>query len=246
MVRGKRLSSTTNKRCSSAASGRAAAASGAERRVLVWDLSIRLFHWLAVVLVVAAYVTWRLNWMDWHGWVGDALLALLIFRFLWGIFGSETARFSRFVAPPRTAVRHLAHILRRDRDLQAGHNPAGGWMVMLLLALLLGQTLTGLYVNNDVANQGPLTELSPARIANMMTALHDVLLWDALLTAVALHVLAILVYGLAKRHDLVLPMISGRKMLPDSVPTPRVTRPTRALVIIACAAAAAAVIANYL
>ena len=119
-------------------------------------------------------------------------------------------------------------------------------MVMFLLALLLGQTLTGLYVNNDVANQGPLTELSPARIANMITALHDVLLWDALLAGVALHLLAILVYGVVKRHDLVLPMITGRKLLPDSVPAPRVTRPTHALVFIACAAAAAAVIAHYL
>jgi cytochrome b len=246
MVQRKQLSNTTDKRCSSAASSRAAAASGAERRVLVWDLPIRLFHWLAVVLVVAAYLTWRLNWMNWHAWVGDALLALLLFRLLWGLFGSETARFSSFVAPPPTAVRHLAHILRRDRDLQAGHNPAGGWMVMLLLALLLGQTLTGLYVNNDVANEGPLTELSPARIANMMTALHDVLLWDALLAAVALHVLAILVYGFVKRHDLVLPMITGRKMLPDSVSAPRVTHPGRALIFIACAAAAAAAIANYL
>jgi cytochrome b len=245
MVSGK-LFDTTGKGLSSAASNRVAAASTAERPVLVWDLPIRLFHWLTVVLVAAAYLTWRLNWMDWHAWVGDALLALLLFRLLWGLFGSETARFSRFVARPPTAVRHLAHILRRDRDLQAGHNPAGGWMVMFLLALLLGQTLTGLYVNNDVANQGPLTELAPARIANMMTALHDVLLWDALLAAVALHVLAILVYGLAKRHDLLLPMITGRKMLPDSVPVPIVTRPTRALGFIACAAAAAAAIAYYL
>ena len=63
-----------------------------------------------------------------------------------------------------------------------------------MVMLLLGQTLTGLYVNNDVANEGPLTELSPAPIANMMAALHNVLLWDALLAAVALHVLAILVW----------------------------------------------------
>ena len=246
MERGKLLASTIDKRCSATASTLAAAANGAERPVLVWDLLIRLFHWLAVVLVAAAYLTWQLNWMDWHAWVGDALLALLLFRLLWGFFGSETARFSSFVAPPRTAVQHLAHILRRDRDLQAGHNPAGGWMVMLLLALLLGQTLTGLYVNNDVANEGPLTELSPAPIANLMTALHNVLLWDALLAAVALHVLVILVYGLAKRHDLLLPMITGRKMLPESVPAPCVTRPTRALGFIACAAAAAAAIAFYL
>src|SRR5271165_3421352 len=70
--------------------------SDAARVVLVWDVPIRLFHWLIAALVAAAYVTWRLSWMVWHGRIGDALLALLLFRLLWGFFGSETARFSRF------------------------------------------------------------------------------------------------------------------------------------------------------
>ena len=83
-------------------------------------------------------------------------------------------------------------------------------MVVLLLALLLGGTLTGLYVDNDVAVEGPLTELLPAPIADLVTTLHTVL-WQALLAAVALHLLAILVYAVAKRQNLVLPMITGRK-----------------------------------
>src|SRR5580704_7354860 len=157
------------------------------RKVLVWDAPTRLFHWLTVVLVVAAYVTWRLNWMDWHAQVGDALLALLLFRLLLGLFGSDTTRFSRFLASPRAALRYLAHMFRREPDRQAGHNPAGGWMVLLLLALLLGETLTGLYVVNEVANEGPLTELVPAPIANTITALHWIF-WYALLACVSVHV----------------------------------------------------------
>ena len=140
------------------------------RVVRVWDAPVRLFHWLVVVLVAAAYATWRLNWMVWHGWVGDALLALLLFRLLWGFFGSETARFSRFLASPRTAVRHLRYALLREPDRQVGHNPAGGWMVLLLLALLLAETLTGLYVANDIADVGPLTEFVPAPVANAIAA----------------------------------------------------------------------------
>ena len=76
--------------------------------------------------------------------------------------GSETARFARFLASPRVAARHLARLFRREPDEQVGHNPAGGWMVLLLLALLLGETLTGIVVNNDVADEGPLTEMMPA------------------------------------------------------------------------------------
>ena len=103
--------------------------SNAERFVRVWDLSIRLFHWLAVVLVAGAYATWWLNWMVWHGRIGDALLALLLFRLLWGFFGSETARFSCFLTSPRMVLQHLKYAFIREPDRQVGHNPGrvAGW-----------------------------------------------------------------------------------------------------------------------
>jgi cytochrome b len=219
--------------------------SRSNRKVLVWDAPTRLFHWLAVALVVAAYTTWRLNWMDWHAWAGDALLTLLLFRLLWGFFGSETARFSRFLVSPGTAARYLAHAFGREPDRYAGHNPAGGWMVVLLLALLFGETLTGLYVANDVADEGPFTQITPPQIANAITALHSIF-WDALLAAVALHILAIVVYALAKRHNLLFPIITGRKMLPVSVPPPRMAGPTRAVFLLACSGLAAAALTNFL
>jgi cytochrome b len=219
--------------------------SGSEHKVLVWDVPTRLFHWVVATLVVAAYVTWRLNWMDWHAMAGYALLTSVLFRILWGFFGSETTRFSRFLASPRTAARHLAHALRREPDRQAGHNPAGGWMVLLLLLLLFGETLSGVYVANDVADEGPFTELTPARIANAITALHWIF-WDALLTAVALHLLAIFLYMLVKGQNLLLPMVTGWKTLPAGVPQPRMESPARAAVLLSCSALAVAVLANVL
>ena len=219
--------------------------SGSDLKILVWDGPTRLFHWLTATLVVAAYVTWRLNWMDWHARAGYALLTLVIFRILWGIFGSETTRFSTFIASPRAAARHLAHALRREPDRQAGHNPAGGWMVLFLLLLLFVETLTGVYVNNDVADEGPLTELIPAPIANTITALHWIF-WDALLAAVALHLLAIFLYMVVKGHNLLLPMVTGWKTLPAGVPQPRVARPVRAAALLGCSALAVAVLANFL
>ena len=219
--------------------------SSSDRKVFVWDAPTRLFHWLTVALVMAAYFTWRLNWMDWHAQVGDALLALLLFRLLLGFFGSDTTRFSFFLASPTTALRYLAHMFYREPDRQAGHNPAGGWMVLVLLALLLGETLTGLYVANDVADVGPFTELVAAPIANAITVLHLVF-WDALLLAMGLHVLAILVYAAAKGHNLVLPMITGWKTLPDNMPQPRMVAVSRTLLLFGCSVAAAAAIANFL
>lgn len=213
--------------------------------MVVWDLPTRLFHWLTVALVAAAYITWRFNWMDWHLLVGDALLALLLFRVAWGFIGSETARFSRFLASPRAAIHHLAHLLHREQDGQIGHNPAGGWMVLLMLALLLGQTLTGILDNNDVADAGPLTGIMPAMVANLIDELHT-LFWDALLAAVALHLLAIAVYAVAKGHNLLQPMLTGRKRLPGRGAPPRLASPALALLVLCCSAAVAALLATYL
>ena len=118
-------------------------------------------------------------------------------------------------------------------------------MVLLLVLLLLGETLSGLYVANDVADEGPLTELTPASIANAITAFHWIL-WDALLAAVALHLLAILLYAAAKGHDLLRPMIAGWKVLPADVPQPRMASPVRAAILFASSALLTAALARFL
>lgn len=216
----------------------------ARRPVLVWDAPVRLFHWLVVVLVAAAYATLKLNWIVWHVRVGEALLALVIARLLWGFLGSETARFRRFVVSPAAALHHLRHLLRREPDLQTGHNPAGGLMVLLLLTLLLIETLSGLYLNNDIADQGPLTDVVPAWLANTIGALHG-LVWDVLLAAVALHVLVIALYAVAKGHNLLRPMLTGYKHLPPSIEAPRQASARRALLTLGIGIAVVIPLAAY-
>ncbi|MGH6984270.1 MAG: cytochrome b/b6 domain-containing protein [Stellaceae bacterium] len=215
------------------------------RRVVIWDTPTRLFHWLTAILVAAAYATWRFDQMDWHVWIGYALLALVVFRLLWGFFGSETARFAAFLASPRAAFAHLAHIFRREPDYQRGHNPAGGWMVLMLLALLLGEALSGLYINNDVADDGPLTQIVPARISNLIDALHTYLWW-ILLTAVTLHILAVVTYRMAKGQNLVLPMVTGRKTLPPEMRAPALAGPLRALLVGGGSLLAVTILINFL
>ena len=215
------------------------------RPVLVWDAPVRLFHWLVVVLVTAAYATLKLNWIDWHVRVGETLLALVMARLLWGCFGSETARFRSFVASPTAALRHLRHLFRREPDVQVGHNAAGGWMVLLLLALLLVETLSGLYVNNEIADEGPLSAVVPVWLANAISALHA-LAWDVLLAAVALHVLVIALYAAAKGHNLLLPMLTGYKPLPSSIEAPRQTPVLLALLALGIGASAVMLLAAYL
>lgn len=215
------------------------------RVAVVWDLPTRLFHWLTVLLVAAAYVTWRLNWMDWHAYAGDAVLALLLFRLAWGFAGSDTARFSHFLAGPRAALHHLGHVFQREPDTQIGHNPAGGWMVLLMLVLLLAQSVTGIIDNNDVADAGPLTDIMPAWLSDLIDDLHG-WLWNALVALIALHGTAIAVYALAKGHNLLRPMLTGRKALaPQSAP-PRLASPVLAVFLLCGSAAVAALLATCL
>ena len=118
-------------------------------------------------------------------------------------------------------------------------------MVVLLLALLLGETLSGLYVNNDVSDAGPLTEFVPASVANAITVLHAIL-WDVLLAAVVLHVLAIVLYAVAKGHNLLRPMLTGRKPLPANIGAPQSASAIRALLLLLVSAVAAMLLATYL
>ena len=207
------------------------------RSVRVWDLPVRLGHWLTAALVFALWVTERWNWMGWHVLAGAILLGLVLFRLFWGLAGSETARFVRFLVSPRAALRHLRHIFVREPDHEAGHNPAGGWMVLTLLGLLLAECVTGVLVNNDVADQGPFTDIMPAWLANLLTDLHTIL-FQVIVAAVALHVAVIGVYALAKGQNLVRPMITGRKHLPAEVP-PRLVGWRRAIPLAVLAAALA-------
>jgi len=217
-----------------------------KKSVAVWDGPTRVFHWLIVALIPAAYATARPNWMEWHARVGYALLVALLFRLLWGVLGGQTARFANFLASPGAALRHLKHLFRPESDRQVGHNPAGGWMVIALIGLMLGQSLTGLYVANDIADDGPLTERVPAAVATFIEDAHDILLWRALEAAIVLHLAAILAYAAFNGQNLVLPMLTGRKLLAARTPAPSMASGRRALLLLACAAAAAAALVHFL
>ena len=115
--------------------------------VRVWDAPTRLFHWAIVVLLGVSWLAESRGWMQVHFLSGYSIIALLLFRLAWGFVGSETSRFSRFLKSPVAALRHLAHLHRREPDTEIGHNAAGGWMVLLLLGLLTVQAGTGLFAN---------------------------------------------------------------------------------------------------
>jgi cytochrome b len=207
------------------------------KRIRVWDLPTRLFHWAIVVLIFAAWATQEWDHMQWHMWTGYTILTLLLFRIIWGIIGSDTARFNRFLRSPIAAFRHLAHIHRREPDTEIGHNAAGGWVVLLMLALIGIQAGTGLFANDDIDTEGPLMERVSKGTSDWLTHIHY-LNFKAIEAVIVLHILAILVYAILKRQNLVRPMITGRKTLPATVRPPRLVNPLWALPVLALAAGA--------
>jgi cytochrome b len=206
------------------------------RRVKVWDGWVRLFHWAIVLLVIGQYVTVQLDQMAWHFRCGYLVLALLVFRLGWGLVGSDTARFARFLQSPLAALAHLKHLRRREPDTEVGHNAAGGWMVLLLLALLLVQVGTGLFASEEpgesYAAHGPFALQVADALSARLTGLHE-LGFNLLLGAVVLHVAAVLAYAVLKRQDLVRPMVTGFKRLPAGIPAPRMGHPLLAVALLA-------------
>ncbi|MDX2155939.1 MAG: cytochrome b/b6 domain-containing protein [Hyphomicrobiaceae bacterium] len=184
------------------------------RQVMAWDLPTRLFHWTLVVLIPMAWVSRRYGdaGLVWHTWNGYAILVLVVWRLLWGFAGSSTSRFAAFAYWPWTAARYaLDFALRRPRPF-LGHNPLGGLVVFVLLGLIGLQGALGLfsYDDHDSLAGGPLSARVADEVWGAATQWH-ILLFDVMLAAIALHVLANILYLVWKGENLPRAMITGRK-----------------------------------
>ncbi|HYD12271.1 MAG TPA: cytochrome b/b6 domain-containing protein [Allosphingosinicella sp.] len=174
--------------------------------VRIWDLPVRLFHWSLVLLVPALWWTAETERMELHILLGEVMLGLLLFRLLWGLLGSSTARFASFVRGPRAVLRYF-----REKKRALGHSPLGGWSVIAMLLALSVQTGLGLFASDeDGIYAGPLSRHMPdLDSAHELAERHETLFW-VIVALIALHVLAILYYRLISREDLITPMVTGR------------------------------------
>lgn len=181
-------------------------------KIFVWDLPLRLFHWLLAVLVVVSWVSVEIggNAMQIHMLSGYTILALVLFRILWGFAGSHHARFSSFVRAPAAAIAYLSAMRRNAADRHLGHNPAGGWSVIAMLTVLLVQAATGLFSNDDIATQGPLANLVSKAVSDRITGIHHLNV-KLLYVLIGLHLAAVAFYFFYKRENLVRPMLTGFK-----------------------------------
>ena len=184
-------------------------ASRAER-VLVWDLPVRIFHWLLVASFAGAWLTaesehWRLV----HVALGYTVAALVAFRIAWGFAGSRYARFSQFVKGPRAVAAYARSMLSGRPAHFIGHNPAGAVAIVLLIALGVLVPLTGYATYNEIGGK-------------WLEEVHEALATTMLVVAIV-HVAGVIAGSLLHRENLVRAMFTGRKAgAPgDAIASPR-------------------------
>ena len=181
--------------------------------IRVWDLPIRLFHWLLVLCVVLSFITVKIggNAMEFHALIGYCVLTLIIFRVCWGLVGSHHARFIHFVPSPKGLVNYILGKTKAG----LGHNPLGALSVLALLFSLGLQATTGLFANDDIAFEGPFAKYVSNDMVQFLTSIHY-FNEKVLIILIALHLCAILYYQKFKGENLIKPMLLGDKEIDPS------------------------------
>jgi cytochrome b len=218
------------------------------KKVTVWDLPLRVFHWLLVVAVSTSFITAlvpRFQDTALHMQSGYVLLFLILFRLGWGLVGSTYARFGQFMRSPRSVLAYirddLLHLTAAELPVQnPGHNPLGGWMIALMLLVLLLQITTGLFANDDIMYEGPLAYKLSADASSFMTAWHKKI-YFLVMFLILLHLLAIAFHWIFRKENLVSAMIGGKRSLPADI-SPEILEASRtnwwhavSVVLTACA-----------
>ena len=189
-------------------------------KVRVWDLPTRVFHWALALCIVALVITGNVggNAMVWHFRIGLTVLALLLFRLVWGLVGGRWSRFAAFIFSPRNIINYLRGNGKPEHSV--GHTPTGAGSVFALLAILLAQVGSGLISDDEIAFAGPLTRFVSSATVNLATNYHKNIGKWIILGLVVLHIGAIVFY-LWRKQNLIKPMLHGDKQLAVAVPGSR-------------------------
>ena len=174
------------------------------KAIALWDIPTRLFHWAIVICLPLSWLSAEFDYYDVHQWLGYTVIVLVISRIIWGFFGSLHSRFVDFLVGPRRVWSYL----RSGEKSSAGHNPLGGWSVLVLLLLLLMQAISGLFNSDGIFISGPLYYAASGELRDIMGAVHE-LAFDALLAFVGLHILAVIYHQRWRKERLLQAMIRG-------------------------------------
>ncbi|RPA63911.1 cytochrome B [Shewanella frigidimarina] len=198
-----------------------------QQKIKVWDFPTRFFHWAMVCLIGGLWWTAEIGEMQWHQILAYLLMTLITFRLIWGFIGSDTAKFTHFFVAPKKVI---AYAKAQPKPSSLGHNPLGGYMVIVLLGSLVLQLSTGLFATDDIFTEGPLIYLVSSDTAGWLTWLHKTN-FNLILALAAVHIIAVLVH-VFKGDNILKAMFSGYKQVTEQVASPTLRSPWMALVIV--------------
>ncbi len=186
------------------------------KKIKVWDLPIRVFHWSMVILLACLWWSAEVGEMQWHQVFAYGLIVLILFRLIWGFIGSDTARFTHFLKSPKQVLQYLRdHSIGNHNKVSLGHNPLGGYMVITMILVILFQFTSGLFATDDVFTEGPLYSYVSGSVSRTLTWLHKVN-FNLILGLAVIHVLAVVIHGI-KGDKLVGAMFTGYKRVAEDI-----------------------------
>lgn len=166
--------------------------------ILVWDMPVRVFHWLLVICFAGAWLSSESERLQMiHYAFGYTACLLVMIRLVWGLIGTRYARFTQFLKSPKAVLEHFLAMLRGHPHQDVGHNPAGGLVMIVLMALILAIGITGYFSVKEI-------------LGNLSSELHELVAHLAL-ALVILHILAAVVMSLLEKQNLVRAMFTGKK-----------------------------------
>ena len=182
-----------------------------QETIKVWDLPLRIFHWLLVGAFFVAYLT-EDELLIVHVWAGYFIIGLLIFRLIWGFVGGQYARFSNFLCRPKQSIEYVKDLIHSNAKRYIGHNPAGAAMIVLLLLSLFMTVATGLAVYGADKGAGLLAFIGNSH-EHFWEETHEFFA-NFTLVLVGVHIIGVAVESVIHHENLARAMIHGNKKRP--------------------------------
>jgi len=177
--------------------------------VKVWDLPLRIFHWLLVAGFFTAYLT-EDELLSVHVWAGYTVFGLLIFRLIWGFVGNDYAKFANFLCSPAASYQYTKDVIALKSKRYLGHNPAGAAMIVMLIVTLFATVISGLVVYAADQNLGPLAGIVGTHNEKLWEEVHEFSANFTLLL-VGVHILGVIFESVVHHESLVKAMLTGYK-----------------------------------
>ena len=197
-----------------------------DNKVKVWDLSLRLFHFILIFLIIGSYISAKLDTLNIHQYFGVSLLGLIFFRILWGFIGSYYSKFKSFNISIKGAFTQFS----KNNQNKTIRTSLGSFSTLLFIIVLFILSISGLFSSDDILYDAPLAHLAPNYVY-FWTDIHN-LFHFLLYYLVGIHILAILYYQIIKKHKIIERMVDGYTRINQTSVKPIDEKPLKGMLLI--------------